>query len=102
MATFGVAGCRLRINVVAVNVGDLLREEAKKATDRGNLIKGYIENPGALVPDEIVADLVKARVQMEDCANRGFVLRGFPRTKAQAEMLMQSVLSEAFSEPREA
>ena len=41
---------------------------------------------GALVTDEIIIDLVKARIQKDDCAN-GFLFDGFPRTIPQAQAL---------------
>ena len=41
---------------------------------------------GELVPDELVVDLVKDRLEQDDCKN-GFMLDGFPRTLAQAEAL---------------
>ena len=39
---------------------------------------------GALVPDELVCDLVEDRIMKDDCSN-GFLLDGFPRTIFQAE-----------------
>jgi adenylate kinase len=41
---------------------------------------------GELVPDEIVAGMVKSRLVQDDCDN-GFILDGFPRTIRQAELL---------------
>jgi adenylate kinase len=41
---------------------------------------------GALVPDEIIIDIIKQRLAKPDCAN-GFILDGFPRTVPQAEYL---------------
>ena len=43
---------------------------------------------GALVPDQIVTDLIRNRLAEPD-AGGGFVLDGFPRTVAQAEKLGQ-------------
>eukprot|EP00961_Rhodomonas_salina_P223353 3020394-Rhodomonas_salina.1 len=42
---------------------------------------------GALVPDELIIDIVKDRLAQEDCATKGWLLDGFPRTGAQAEAL---------------
>jgi adenylate kinase len=42
---------------------------------------------GALVPDEIVVPVVMAHLNREECLENGFVLDGFPRTKAQADLL---------------
>jgi adenylate kinase len=41
---------------------------------------------GALVPDELVIEIVKSRLTKSDCEG-GFILDGFPRTIAQAEAL---------------
>ena len=41
---------------------------------------------GDLVPDAVVIDIVKARLDESDCKN-AYILDGFPRTIAQAEAL---------------
>jgi adenylate kinase len=41
---------------------------------------------GALVPDEVIIDIVKERLDEPDCKN-GYILDGMPRTIAQAEAL---------------
>ena len=41
---------------------------------------------GKLVPDEVIIDIVKERLVMDDCRN-GYILDGFPRTVPQAEAL---------------
>jgi adenylate kinase len=46
---------------------------------------------GELVPDEIVVPVVMAHLAQPECRERGFVLDGFPRTKAQADLLFSKV-----------
>lgn len=57
----------------------------KEGSETGVKARGYIES-GALVPDEIVLDLVAERLAQPDCQN-GYLLDGFPRTLNQAEAL---------------
>ena len=55
------------------------------ATKLGKKAKGYMD-AGQLVPDELVVDLVKERLEADD-AQKGFILDGFPRNTAQAVTL---------------
>ena len=57
----------------------------KNGTELGKKAKTYMD-PGLLVPDELVVDLVVDRLNQDDCQN-GCVLDGFPRTIPQAEAL---------------
>jgi adenylate kinase len=59
----------------------------KEGTPTGLAAKAYIDR-GDLVPDSVVIDIVKERLEQPDCSN-GYVLDGFPRTLAQAEALAQ-------------
>lgn len=73
-------------NVPHISTGDILRKNIADGTTLGQKAKGYIDQ-GALVPDELVVDILKARLQEEDCKEKGFLLDGFPRTISQAEAL---------------
>jgi adenylate kinase len=66
--------------------GDLFREAATAGTELGLEAKGYMDS-GFLVPDEIVNGVVEEQLHYSDRAEHGFVLDGFPRTRAQAEEL---------------
>lgn len=68
-----------------ISTGDLFRENLSKNTDLGKKAREYMDK-GQLVPDEVVLDMLFARVAQPDCAN-GYLLDGFPRTIAQAEAL---------------
>ncbi len=46
---------------------------------------------GELVPDEIVVPIVMEHLERPECREQGFVLDGFPRTKAQADLLFSKV-----------
>lgn len=75
-----------------ISTGDIFRTNIKEGTELGKKAQEYM-NAGALVPDELVVDLVKDRLQQDDCKN-GFLLDGFPRTIFQAEKL-DEFLSES-------
>lgn len=68
-----------------ISTGDIFRANIKNGTELGKKAKTYMDQ-GALVPDELVVDLVVDRVAQEDAKN-GYVLDGFPRTIPQAEAL---------------
>ena len=74
-----------RLNIPQISTGNLIREALKSGTEVGLKAKSFIE-AGQLVPDAVVIDIIKERIDKDDCAN-GFILDGFPRTIAQAEAL---------------
>jgi len=74
-----------KFKIPQISTGDMLRAAIKEGTALGVEAKKFIDR-GALVPDNIVIELVKRRVKETDCAN-GFIVDGFPRTIAQAEAL---------------
>ena len=72
-------------DIPQISTGDILRSNVAQKTDLGLKAKAIMER-GDLVPDELVCDMVAARLQQADCV-RGFILDGFPRTVGQAEWL---------------
>ena len=76
VAEFGIAH---------ISTGDLLRAAIKEGSKLGKKAKGYMDE-GKLVPDDLVIDLVKERLEADD-AQKGFILDGFPRNTAQAVTL---------------
>lgn len=74
-----------KYDIPHISTGDIFRKNIKEGTELGKKAQEYM-NAGALVPDELVVDLVKDRLQQDDCKN-GFLLDGFPRTIFQAEKL---------------
>ncbi|SEH51615.1 MULTISPECIES: adenylate kinase [Atopobiaceae] len=71
--------------VAHISTGDLLRAAVKAQSKLGKEAKGYMD-AGQLVPDQLVIDLVKERLE-EDDAKKGFILDGFPRNTDQAVAL---------------
>ena len=68
-----------------LSTGDMLRAAVAAQTPVGMKAKAIMD-AGNLVSDDIVAAIVEERIEEDDCAT-GFLLDGFPRTLAQAEML---------------
>jgi len=82
------------LNIPHISTGDLVRKEIKDNTELGSKINYYFEK-GLLVPDDIVFDMLKKRLALEDCKN-GFILDGFPRTVEQAKILKEIVEMDLF------
>ncbi len=74
-----------KYSIPQVSTGDMLRSAVRSASPLGVETKLYMDK-GALVPDQVVTELVKQRIKAADCAN-GFIMDGFPRTLPQAEAL---------------
>ena len=68
-----------------LSTGDMLRGEVAENSDLGSQVKHFMEQ-GMLVPDEIVVSIIGNRMMKPDC-KPGFLLDGFPRTRAQAMAL---------------
>lgn len=73
------------LNIPTISTGDIIRDNIKNQTELGKLAESLINN-GNLVPDDVVIDLVKNRLNEADAKN-GYILDGFPRTIKQAEAL---------------
>jgi adenylate kinase len=68
-----------------ISTGDILRAEVEKGTELGKTAKAYMDE-GKLLPDDIIIEIVRSRLQQKDCAD-GYLFDGFPRTINQAEKL---------------
>ena len=73
------------MSIPHISTGDMLRSAIASATPTGLRAKAFVE-AGALVPDEVLIDMVRDRLNEADCAN-GYLLDGFPRTVHQAQAL---------------
>ena len=73
------------LNIPQISTGDMLRRAKKEGTPTGLRAKEYMD-AGKLVPDEVIIDIVKERLAMDDLKG-GYILDGFPRTVPQAEAL---------------
>jgi adenylate kinase len=68
-----------------ISTGDIFRANLKDGTPLGIQATAYMDR-GELVPDSVTNEMVRDRLSKDDLAN-GFLLDGFPRNVAQAEVL---------------
>lgn len=76
-----------RYKLPHIATGDLLRNAVANQSELGNKAKEYM-NRGELVPDQIVIDMIRKRLEDQD-AKSGYILDGFPRTLEQAKKLSE-------------
>jgi len=69
-------------NLSHLSVGDLLRNEALKGSERGKLLDEYMKE-GKIVPMEITLEVVRSAI-LEHQGKAGFLIDGFPRKLDQA------------------
>jgi adenylate kinase len=74
-----------RFNIPQISTGDIIRAAIHNKTPLGQQAIAFAE-AGKLVPDELVNELVRERLEQPDCAT-GFLLDGYPRTVDQAKAL---------------
>jgi adenylate kinase len=75
-------------DLVHISVGDIFRWHIQSHTKLAARIKRLMAD-GALVPDDIVEEVVRQRLDQHDW-NFGFILDGFPRNHHQAEFFLES------------
>jgi len=71
-----------RLQIPRISTGDMLRAAAASGEMFGLDAKRFTDQ-GRLVPDDLILDLVKERLEQPDAA-LGYLLDGFPRTVPQA------------------
>jgi adenylate kinase len=71
--------------MIHLSTGDMLRAAIASGSPLGNRVAGIMER-GELVSDEIVIELIEARLPEAEAAG-GAIFDGFPRTIAQAQAL---------------
>ena len=74
-----------RFQLPHISTGDMFRAIAEACSPLTDEVRS-LQQSGKLIPDEVVIRVVQDRTAKDDCRN-GYVLDGFPRTAAQAEML---------------
>lgn len=68
-----------------ISTGEILRQSISRLDELGRKAE-YAVKTGELVPDELMIDLIRNRLQKPDLSD-GWILEGYPRTAFQAEEL---------------
>lgn len=78
-------GLKKHYGIPHISTGEIFRNEIASQSELGILAQSLIDR-GEFVPDDVTIEIVKKRLQQDDCKN-GFILDGFPRTLPQAKSL---------------
>jgi adenylate kinase len=68
-----------RLGIPVVSLGKLLRLEAERGTGIGKEIGAYL-NRGDMVPNAMVDQIIRGRLEEDDVQGGGVIIDGFPRT----------------------
>jgi len=68
-----------------LSTGETLRQIAQDNTEIGGRVRRLLAC-GALMDNEIIADVIRARTANADCIN-GYIIDGYPRNLGQAQWL---------------
>ncbi len=79
---------RKKFDIPQISTGDMLRTAIRQGSELGISAK-KIMDIGGLVSDELILNLVKERINQNDCKN-GYLFDGFPRTLTQANGITTS------------
>jgi adenylate kinase len=75
-----------QFGLVHVSAKKILKNEIQKNPEIGKIISKAFDE-GTDIPDEIINPLMEKRLKQSDCRVNGWVMEGFPYTKAQVNLL---------------
>eukprot|EP00796_Vickermania_ingenoplastis_P007097 gene7097-5031_t len=81
-----------KYNLLAINARELLIREFEEGSEVGHRIESYLRK-AAIVPDEIYVELIMREVHKAEENYKGWVLDGFPQTRAHAIYLQNAGIS---------
>ena len=92
----GTQSARLadRLDVDHISTGDLFRAAVASGSALGRRVQAILD-AGDLVPDQVVLEVVAQRLLRARAEGRGYLLDGFPRTVAQADLLFGALGPDA-------
>jgi adenylate kinase len=77
------------LRIPHLSTGDMLRQAVRDKTDAGRHAESFMDK-GDLVPDDVVMDMVRERLERPDC-RAGALLDGVPRNQRQADLLDEAL-----------
>ncbi|HVC93322.1 MAG TPA: adenylate kinase [Pirellulales bacterium] len=77
------------LRIPHLSTGDMLRQAVRDKTDAGLHAESFMDQ-GDLVPDDVVMDMVRERLERPDC-RAGALLDGVPRNQRQADLLDEAL-----------
>ena len=77
-----------KYNIPHISVGDIFKGIIARGGQLGEMVASYV-NKGLLVPNDLTAEVVTARLNEDDCKN-GYILDGYPRNYGQAETFFKN------------
>jgi adenylate kinase len=80
------------LSIPHISMGEILRQNIKRGTFLGKKAAEII-NKGNLLPDSVVFEVIKDRLEKDDCSG-GALLDGYPRTVEQAKLLQQLIKTD--------
>lgn len=80
-----------KTGLVHVIASDVWRELARLNSEPGLKIKA-LHDAGEAVPSELLLEVLKEKLTMGDCVSKGWILEGFPSTKAEARSMLAAGL----------
>jgi adenylate kinase len=81
-----------RLHLPQISTGDMFRALKEAQTPLAAEVRALMA-AGQLVPDDVTIRVVQERTSCDDCPD-GYILDGFPRTPAQAEMLEKLAVAQ--------
>ncbi len=77
------------LNIPYINMGQTFRDKTEDGSEDGKTIKSALDS-GELVPDSIAIRTLNEKLNQENF-QKGFILDGYPRNKAQLEGLQKNI-----------
>lgn len=85
--------CVKELGYIMLSTGDLARKHIQEQTDLGKAFAEFV-NKGHLIPDDLITEMVLGWLKENMVPGKTLILDGFPRTKGQADFLVQALKTD--------